>query len=97
MRLFIKTLLAFLLGLLVIGMMLFLPAGTLAYRGAWLFIALLFTPILVMGVILMIKNPELLRKRLEMKEHEKEQKGVVALSGLLLVGSFIVAGVDYRL
>lgn len=97
MRLFIKTLIAFLLGLLVTGAMLFLPAGTLAYRGAWLFIALLFVPILVVGVVLFIKNPELLRKRLEMKEREKEQKSVVALSGLLLVGSFIVAGLDYRL
>ena len=97
MKLLLKTLIAFLCGLLITGIMLFVPAGTLAYRGAWLFIALLFTPILVMGVILMIKNPELLRKRLEMKEHEKEQKGVVALSGLLLVGSFIVAGLDYRL
>lgn len=77
--------------------MLFVPAGTLAYRGAWLFIALLFAPILVMGVVLMIKNPELLRKRLEMKEREKKQKSVVALSGLLLVASFIVAGLDYRL
>lgn len=84
-------------GLLITGAMLFVPAGTLAYRGAWLFIALLFAPILVMGVVLMIKNPELLRKRLEMKEREKEQKGVVALSGLLLVASFIVAGLDYRL
>ena len=96
MRLFIKTLLAFMLGILVIGMMLFLPAGTLAYRGAWLFIVLLFVPILVVGIVLFIKNPELLRKRLEMKEREKEQKSVVALSGLLLVGSFIVAGLDYR-
>ena len=96
MRLLIKTLTAFLLGLLITGAMLFLPAGTLAYRGAWLFIALLFTPILVMGVVLFIKNPELLRKRLEMKEREKEQKSVVALSGLLLVGSFITSGLDYR-
>ena len=96
MRLLIKTLIAFLLGLLITGAMLFLPAGTLAYRGAWLFIALLFTPILIMGVVLFIKNPELLRKRLEMKEREKEQRSVVALSGLLLVGSFIVAGLDHR-
>ena len=96
-HLIIKALLAFLLGLLVTSTMLFLPAGTLAYRGAWLFIALLFVPILVVGVVLFFKNPELLRKRLEMKEREKEQKSVVALSGLLLVGSFIVAGLDYRL
>ena len=97
MKLLLKTLIAFLSGLPITGAMLFVPAGTLTYRGAWLFIALLFSPILVLGVVLMIKNPELLRKRLEMKESEKEQKGVVALSGLLLVSSFIVAGLDYRL
>lgn len=97
MKLLLRTLIAFLSGLLITGAMLFVPAGTLAYRGAWLFIALLFAPILVMGVVLMIKNPELLRKRLEMKEREKKQKSVVALSGLLLVASFIVAGLDYRL
>ena len=96
MKLLLKTLIAFLCGLLITGAMLFVPAGTLAYRGAWLFIALLFIPILVMGISLFIKNPELLRKRLEMKEREKEQKGVVALSGLLLVASFIVAGLDHR-
>lgn len=96
MHLLIKTLTAFLFGLLITAAMLFLPAGTLAYRGAWLFIALLFTPILIVGVVLFIKNPELLRKRLEMKEHEEEQKSVVALSELLLVGSFIVAGLDHR-
>lgn len=96
MKLLLKTLVAFLCGLLITGAMLFVPAGTLAYRGAWLFIALLFTPILVMGVVLFIKNPELLRKRLEMKEREKEQKSVVTLSGLLLVASFIVAGLDFR-
>ena len=95
-HLFIKTLIAFLCGLLITGAVLFIPAGTLDYPGAWLFMALLFTPILIMGVVLLIKNPELLRKRLEMKEREKEQKGVVALSGLLLVSSFIVAGLDYR-
>ena len=96
MKLLLKTLIAFLCGLLITGAMLFIPAGTLAYHGAWLFISLLFTPILIVGVVLMIKNPELLRKRLEMKEREKEQKSVVALSGLLLVASFIVAGLDYR-
>ena len=96
MKLLLKTLVAFLCGLLITGVMLFVPAGTLAYRGAWLFMALLFMPILIVGVVLMIKNPELLRKRLEMKERENEQKSVVALSGLLLVASFIVAGLDFR-
>ena len=96
MKLLLKTLIAFLLGMIITGAMLFLPAGTWDYPGAWLFMALLFTPILLMGIVLMVKNPELLRKRLAMKEREKTQQGVVALSGLLLVASFIVAGIDYR-
>lgn len=95
-KLSLKALMAFLLGLIIMGALLFLPAGTLAYRGAWLFIALLFIPILVVGVVLLIKAPDLLRKRLAMKEREKEQQGVVALSGLLLVSSLVIAGLDYR-
>ena len=95
-KLSLKALIAFLLGLIIMGTLLFLPAGTLAYRGAWLFIALLFIPILVVGVVLLIKAPDLLRKRLAMKEREKEQQGVVALSGLLLVASLVIAGLDYR-
>ena len=95
-KLSLKALMAFLLGLIIMGTLLFLPAGTLAYRGAWLFIALLFIPILVVGVVLLIKAPDLLRKRLAMKEREKEQQGVVALSGLLLVASLVIAGLDYR-
>ena len=96
MPLLVKTIKVFLLGFLLTAAMLFLPAGTLAYQGAWFFMALLFTPIFIMGIVLFIKNPELLRKRLEMKEREKEQKSVVAMSGLLLVASFIVAGLDFR-
>ena len=95
-KLSLKALMAFLLGLIIMGTLLFLPAGTLAYRGAWLFIALLFIPILVVGVVLLIKAPDLLRKRLAMKEREKEQQGVVALSGLLLVASLVIAGLDHR-
>ena len=96
MKLLLRTIAAFLLGLLITGAMLFLPARTLDYPGAWLFMALLFTPILIMGIVLMVKNPELLRKRLAMKEREKTQQGVVAISGLLLIASFLVAGLDYR-
>lgn len=96
MKLLLRTLTAFLLGLAITGALLFLPAGTLHYPGAWLFMALLFTPILIMGVVLLLKNPDLLRKRLEMKEREEEQRSVVALSGLLLVGSFVMAGLDFR-
>lgn len=96
MKLLLRTLTAFLLGLAITGFLLFLPAGTLHYPGAWLFMALLFTPILIMGVVLLLKNPDLLRKRLEMKEREEKQRSVVALSGLLLVGSFVMAGLDFR-
>lgn len=76
--------------------MLFLPAGTLAYYGAWLFVFLLFTPVFIVGIVLFLRNPALLRKRLEMKERDKEQRGVVSLSGLLLVVSFIISGFDFR-
>ena len=96
MKLPAKTLKAFLLGLSITGTMLFLPAGTLAYSRGWLFLGLLFIPIFIVGVVLLIKNPELLRKRLEMKEHEKEQQSIAAISGLSLVVSFIVAGMDFR-
>lgn len=76
--------------------MLFLPAGTLAYYGAWLFVFLLFTPIFIVGIVLFLRNPNLLRKRLEMKERDKEQRGVVSLSGLLLVFSLVLSGFDFR-
>ena len=76
--------------------MLFLPAGTLDYYGAWLFMFLLFTPIFIVGIVLFLRNPDLLRKRLEMKERDKEQRGVVSLSGLLLVFSLVLAGFDFR-
>lgn len=96
MSLLIKAITAFLLGLLTTGAMLFLPAGTLAYYGAWLFVFLLFTPIFIVGIVLFLRNPDLLRKRLEMKERDKEQRGVVSLSGLLLVFSLVLSGFDFR-
>lgn len=96
MVLLLKTLVSFLTGVGIIMALLFIPAGTLSYSRAWLFMALLFIPILVVGIVLFVKNPELLRKRLEMKEREKEQQSIVALSGLLLVASFVLAGLDYR-
>ncbi len=76
--------------------MLFLPAGTLAYYGAWLFVFLLFTPIFIVGIVLFLRNPALLHKRLEMRERDKEQRGVVSLSGLLLVFSLVLSGFDFR-
>lgn len=78
------------------GLVLFLPAGTLAYPNAWLFLALLFIPMLMLGVVLFTKAPELLEKRLQSKEKENTQKGVVAASGLMFIGSFVLAGLDFR-
>jgi protein-S-isoprenylcysteine O-methyltransferase Ste14 len=86
----------FFLGLIVVGVLLFVPAGTLDYLQGWLFVALLFVPMFIAGVVLMFRNPELLRKRLEAKEEEKEQKWVVALSGLLFIAMFVVAGLNRR-
>jgi len=95
-KLFLSALTKFFCGLILVGVMLFLPAGTLRYAGGWLFIALLFIPMIFLGAILFIKAPELLEKRLGVKEKENTQKGVVALSGLLFFIGFIVAGLDHR-
>ena len=95
-KLFLSALTKFLLGLVLVGAILFLPAGSFAFVGGWLFIALLFIPMIFLGVFLFIKSPELLEKRLSAKEKENTQKGVVALSGLLFLAGFIVAGLDYR-
>ena len=75
----------------------FLPAGTFAYWQAWLFIGILFGPMFIAGIVLMVRQPDLLRKRLSAKEEQNEQKRVVALSGLLFVAMFVVAGLNFRL
>ena len=95
-KLLFSALTKFLCGLVLVGALLFLPAGSFAYTGGWLFIALLFIPMIILGTVLLIKAPELLEKRLGAKEKENTQKGVVALSGLLFLVGFIVAGLDYR-
>lgn len=96
MRLVINALLKFVLGLLLVAALVFIPAGSLSYFGGWLFIALLFVPMLALGIVLFIKSPALLEKRLNAKEKAATQKGVVAASGLLFLVGFIVAGLDYR-
>lgn len=96
MKLLLSALIKFLTGLVLAGALLFLPAGTFAYANAWLFIGLLFVPMLVLGIVLFLKSPDLLKKRLNAKEEESTQKGVVALSGLLFIAGFIVAGLDFR-
>ena len=96
MKLLLQALIKFTAGILLVGLMLFLPAGSLAYMNGWLFIALLFAPMILLGIILFVKAPSLLEKRLNAKEGEKTQKGVVAAAGLLFVAGFIVAGLDFR-
>ena len=95
-KLFIQALTKFLCGLLLVGLLLFLPAGTFAYWQAWLFIGILFGPMFIAGIVLMVRQPDLLRKRLSAKEEQNEQKRVVALSGLLFVAMFVVAGLNFR-
>jgi len=95
-KLLISALTKFLAGIILMGLVLFLPAGTWKYSNAWLFLGLLFIPMLILGVILFFKAPELLEKRLQSKEKESTQKGVVAVSGLMFIGSFVLAGLDFR-
>lgn len=83
-------------GLLIVGLLLFLPAGTFAYWQAWLLIGILFIPMFIAGVVLMKKSPDLLRRRLNVKEEQAEQKEVILLSGLMFLAAFIVAGLNCR-
>lgn len=96
MKLLVEALVKFLIGLLLVGAMLFLPAGGFHYLNGWLFIGLLFLPMLILGVVLFIKSPKLLEKRLNAKEKASTQRGVVKLSALLFVVGFLVAGFDFR-
>ena len=86
----------FITGILLVGLLLFLPAGSFAYWQGWLLMCILFVPIYISGIVMLVKNPELLRKRLNAKEKESEQKTVVALSGLLFILSFVTAGLNWR-
>ncbi len=96
MKLLFRALIKFTLGLLLVGLLLFLPAGTFRYPNGWLFLGLLFIPMLLLGIVLFFKAPALLEKRLGAKEQEDTQKSVVALSALLFIGGFLVAGLDFR-
>ena len=92
----IKALTKFLLGVIVLGLLLFLPAGSFHYWQGWLLMGILFVPMAVAGIVMMAKNPELLRKRLNSNEKEAEQKSVVAMSGMLFVAAFVLAGLNWR-
>ena len=96
MKLIISALTKFVLGFVLVGAMLFLPAWTLNYPGAWLFLGRLFIPMLVMGVVMLCKAPALLEKRLDGKEKEKAQRGIVALSGLIFPLGFVLSSLDFR-
>ena len=96
MKLLIEALTKFACGLLLVGLLIFLPAGTLQYPYGWLFIGLLFVPMLIAGFVMIARSPEFLKKRLDTKEKQGKQKGVVALSGLMFIAGFVVAGLDFR-
>lgn len=96
LKLAVSAFLKVVIGFLFIFALIFIPAGTVNFFGGWLFIGLLFVPLTISGVVLMIKDPELLKKRLDSKEKEKDQKIVVLLSLLMFFGGFVVAGLDYR-
>lgn len=95
-KLFFQALSKFLIGLIIICMLLFIPAGTLDYPNGWLFIALLFIPMFFAGIIMLFKSPGLLRKRLNAKESEDEQKTVILVSGIMFLLAFILAGLNFR-
>lgn len=95
--LLIQSLTKFFLGVIVLAVLLFLPAGSFHYWQGWLLMGILFVPMFIVGLVMMAKNPELLRKRLNAKEKETEQKTVVGISGLLFLAAFVVAGLNWRL
>ena len=96
MKLLINALTKFFCGLILVGLLIFLPAGTLHYPCGWLLIGLLFLPMLIAGFVMLFKSPAFLEKRLDAKEKQATQKGVLAFSGLMFIGGFVVAGLDFR-
>lgn len=93
---FVQAISKFLMGVLLVGLLLFLPAGTMHFWNAWVLLGTLFVPMFIAGIVMMAYSPDLLQKRLDGKEKESEQKTVVALSGLMFLASFIAAGLDFR-
>lgn len=95
-KLFIQAIFKFVLGFILVGALIFIPANTINYFNGLLFMGLLFIPMFIVGIIIMFKDPDLLRRRLNSKEKEKEQKEVVLLSGIMFILEFIVSGLNYR-
>ena len=96
MKLLINALVKFFCGFLLVGLLIFLPAGTLAFAKGWLLMGLLFGPMFIAGLVMLAKSPEFLAKRLDVKEKRSAQQGVVKLSGLMFIAGFVVAGLDFR-
>lgn len=95
-KFFTEALFKFILGVILVGFLIFLPAGSLSYWNGWLFLAILFIPMFFAGIVMMFVNPSLLKKRLNAKEKQREQNLVVKLSGLMFIVGFIIAGLDFR-
>ena len=96
MKLLINALAKFACGAALVGLLIFLPAGTVCYARGWLLMGILFVPMLIAGFVMFFKSPEFLAKRLDAKEKQATQKGVLAFSGLMFIGGFVVAGLDFR-
>jgi len=94
--LFMQAILKFALGVICVGALLFVPAGTMAFRNGWLLMGILFIPMFLAGLVMTVKNPELLKKRLHAKEQQREQRLVIQLSGLMFLAGFTLAGFNYR-
>ena len=95
-KLFFSAILKFLFGVVLVGLLIFLPAGTVSFFNGWLLMGILFVPMFFAGILIMFKNPELLKSRLNAKEKQKEQSVVVKVSGLMFLAGFIVAGLGFR-
>ena len=95
-KLFVQAIMKFLMGLLLVSALIFLPAGTFAYPQGWLLICILFIPMFAAGLVMMKKSPDLLRRRLNAKEEQDEQKTVILLSGLMFLAAFVLAGLNFR-
>lgn len=96
MKLFLQAIFKFLLGVVLVATLLFLPAGTFSFFNGWLLMAMLFVPMFVAGMVMLFKNPQLLQRRLDAKEQQKEQQLVVKLSGLMFAAGFVVSGLGHR-
>lgn len=95
-KLFVQAIAKFLLGFVAVGLLIFVPAGSLEYWNGWLLMAILFIPMFIAGIVLMTINPDLLRKRLHAKEKESEQKTAILCSGIMFLCGFVLAGFNYR-